>query len=93
VKEKHFTQQVCVCAAHANLLCAKSSAETGIKMIQNEELPIGFTMALAQHSDALNHFSHLSQEQQDRVVEGAKKVESKQEMRSYVENMFHNDFH
>ncbi len=27
VKEKHFTQQVCVCAAHANLLCAKSSAE------------------------------------------------------------------
>jgi len=27
VKEKHFTQQVCICAAHANLLCAKNSPE------------------------------------------------------------------
>ncbi len=27
MKEKHFTQQVCICAAHANLLCAKNSPE------------------------------------------------------------------
>ena len=38
-------------------------------MINNEELPIGFTMALAQHSDALNHFSHLSDAEQKQVID------------------------
>lgn len=36
-------------------------------MIKNEELPIGFTMELAQHSDILNRFAQLpKQEQEDR---------------------------
>ncbi|MFA9463244.1 MAG: hypothetical protein ACERKN_03020 [Velocimicrobium sp.] len=62
-------------------------------MIRNEELPIGFTMTLAQHSDALNHFSHLSEGEKERVIEGAKHVESKEEMRSYVENIFRDTFY
>lgn len=62
-------------------------------MINNEELPMGFTMALAQHSDALSHFSRLSKDEQDHVVEGAKQVKSKNEMRSYVESMFNDQFH
>lgn len=57
-------------------------------MINNEELPIGFTMALAQHSDALNRFSHLSKEEQEKVISEARQKHSKNEMRSYVENMF-----
>ena len=57
-------------------------------MIDNEELPIGFTMALAQHSDALNHFSHLSKAGQEKVINGAKEKHSREEMRDYVENMF-----
>lgn len=57
-------------------------------MIDNEELPIGFTMALAQHSDALNHFSHLSKAEQEKVINGAKEKHSREEMRDYVENMF-----
>ena len=57
-------------------------------MIDNEELPIGFTMALAQHSDALNHFSHLSKAEQVKVINGAKEKHSREEMRDYVENMF-----
>ena len=57
-------------------------------MIKNEELPIGFTMALAQHSDALNHFSHLSKEEQEKVFEEAKQKHSHEAMRNYVENMF-----
>lgn len=57
-------------------------------MIDNEELPIGFTMALAQHSDALNHFSHLSKAEQEKVINGAKEKHSREEMRNYVENMF-----
>lgn len=59
-------------------------------MIKNEELPIGFTMELAMHSDALNRFSKLSKPEQDALVEGARQVHSREEMRSYVESMFKN---
>lgn len=57
-------------------------------MIHNNELPIGFTMELAQHSDILNQFAMLSKEEQDSIVDGARHVTSHNEMRAYVENMF-----
>ena len=57
-------------------------------MINNEELPIGFTMELAMHSDALTHFSALSKPEQDSIVDGARNINSKQEMRDYVESIF-----
>lgn len=57
-------------------------------MIQNDELPIGFTMELAMHSDALNRFAGLSSQEQEQIVNGARTIESRQEMRSYVEHMF-----
>ena len=57
-------------------------------MIDNNELPLGFTMELAQHSDILNQFSKLSKEEQASIVSGAKQVKSRGEMRSYVENLF-----
>lgn len=57
-------------------------------MIDNRELPIGFTMELAQHSDALNQFAKLSRQEQNTLIEGAKQVRSRDEMRNYVENMF-----
>ncbi|MGN0399357.1 MAG: hypothetical protein ACI4EO_04445 [Blautia sp.] len=53
-------------------------------MIQNEELPIGFTMELAMHGDILRRFSELSSlEQAD-----ARQVKSRDGMRKYVESMF-----
>lgn len=57
-------------------------------MIDNQELPIGFTMELAQHSDILNQFARLPKERQDSIVDGARHVNSRSEMRHYVENMF-----
>lgn len=57
-------------------------------MINNEELPIGFTMELAQHSDVLNRFSRLSQAEQESVIAGARNVSSRNEMRNYVESIF-----
>lgn len=57
-------------------------------MIDNRELPIGFTMELAQHSDVLNQFAKLPRQEQDILIEGAKQVRSRDEMRNYVENMF-----
>lgn len=59
-----------------------------IFLINNRELPIGFTMELAQHSDSLIHFSKLSKEEQDAVIEGAKQAHSHEDMRNYVENLF-----
>lgn len=57
-------------------------------MIDNRELPIGFTMELAQHSDVLNRFSQLSDSERESVIEGARQVQSRDEMRSYVESIF-----
>ena len=59
-----------------------------MNMIDNDELPIGFTMELAMHSDALNRFAGLSKPEQEKIVNGARTIESRQEMRNYVENMF-----
>jgi len=59
-----------------------------INMIENNELPIGFTMELAQHSDILNRFASLPEAQRDAIVDGARSIESRQEMRNYVESMF-----
>ncbi|WP_099468446.1 hypothetical protein [Konateibacter massiliensis] len=56
-------------------------------MINNEELPIGFTMELALHSDVLNQFSKLPKSKQDELIEGARNIKSKEAMQSYVSNM------
>lgn len=57
-------------------------------MISNEELPIGFTMELAQHSDVLNQFSKLSKAEQNSIIDKAREVQSREEMREYVESLF-----
>ncbi|MBQ3601196.1 MAG: hypothetical protein II992_08375 [Lachnospiraceae bacterium] len=57
-------------------------------MIHNHELPIGFTMELAQHSHILNQFAGLPKEEQEAIIEGAKQASSRSEMQNYVENMF-----
>lgn len=60
-------------------------------MIDNRELPIGFTMELAQHSDILNQFAALPKDTQDLIIDGAKHMDSHNAMRNYVENMFRED--
>lgn len=57
-------------------------------MIDNHDLPIGFTMELAQHSDILNRFARLSESERKRLVDGARTADSREEMRNYVEHMF-----
>lgn len=56
-------------------------------MIDNSELPIGFTMELAQHSDILNQFASMPKDKQDQIIEGARQVKSREEMRNYVESI------
>lgn len=59
-----------------------------MEVIDNQELPIGFTMELAQHSDVLNRFSGLSEAEQKSVIDQARLVQSREEMRQFVESMF-----
>lgn len=72
---------------HKFLLNAHSIHEV-IVMIDNRELPIGFTMELAQHSDILNKLAQLPESEQKSIIHGARQVKSRNEMRNYVENMF-----
>lgn len=57
-------------------------------MIDNSDLPIGFTMELAQHSDILNRFAGLPESQRNSIIDGARSVDSRDEMRNYVESIF-----
>lgn len=57
-------------------------------MIDNQDLPIGFMMELAEHPDVLNQFAKLQEEEQTPIIDGARNVSSRGEMRSYVENIF-----
>lgn len=57
-------------------------------MINNEDLPIGFTMELAIHSDTLNYFSQLPKDEQESVIQKARGIKSRDEMRNYVESLF-----
>ena len=57
-------------------------------MINNEELPVGFTMELAQHSDILARFSQLPEKEQQSVISQARNVQSREEMRNLVESIF-----
>ena len=58
-----------------------------INYIDNDELPIGFTKELALHSDILNKFAHMDKARQEQIVNGARTVNSRDEMRNYVESI------
>lgn len=57
-------------------------------MINNEELPVGFTMELAKHSDILAHYSQLPKSEQQSIISQARNVQSREEMRNLVESIF-----
>lgn len=57
-------------------------------MMDNQEIPIGFLMELAEHPQVLNYFSQLSDAEQHDAVEGSRQMHSRGEMRAYVESSF-----
>ena len=54
---------------------------------QEQEMAVGFLMELARHPEQLNRFSNLSREEQTQISEGARKMETKDAMRNYVEQI------
>lgn len=51
------------------------------------ELPIGFSFSLAQNPDAMQNFAKLSKDEQDGIVQKARSVTSKKEMRALVNSL------
>ena len=55
--------------------------------MKRDEMPIGFSFVLAQNPDAMQKFAMLSEEKKKEVINGTHSIQSKQEMRDYVNNI------
>ncbi len=55
--------------------------------VDGNGIPLGFGMALAQNSDAMNYFSYLDEQKKKEVINNCHGVKSKNEMRQYVSNL------
>lgn len=51
------------------------------------EIPMGFGMALAENSSAMQYFASLSDEQQQAVIAHTHQIRSKKEMQAYVRSL------
>lgn len=56
-----------------------------------KELPLGLGMALMQNADAFFYFSNLDGQKQDKIIDGAKRIKSRTEMKSYVSGLIATD--
>ena len=52
-----------------------------------DDIPVGFAMSLAQDQKALDVFSQLDDERKRQIIERARTIRSKQEMRDYIANL------
>ena len=51
------------------------------------KVPIGFGMALAQNTEAMNHYARLPEDQKQSILDRAHKVLSEQEMYALVASL------
>ena len=52
--------------------------------MEQQQLPVGFSMALAQHPEAMAHFTSLSESEQQAIIDGTRSIQSREEMQTYV---------
>ncbi|MDD3194050.1 MAG: hypothetical protein PHE47_09470 [Oscillospiraceae bacterium] len=52
------------------------------------DLPMGFSMLLAQDAKAMSQFAGLPEEEQQAVIDGARHIHSRAEMESYIRRLF-----
>lgn len=55
--------------------------------MKREEMPVGFSMALAQNPEAMQKFALLSEDKKNQIIDGIHSVGSKQEMHEYVNKL------
>ena len=54
---------------------------------EGADMPLGFGMALAQNTLAMEAFSGMSREEQKQILSKVPQIQSKAEMRSYVDSL------
>lgn len=55
--------------------------------MDKKDMPMGFAMALAMNTDAMQKFSMLSEEEKQRIIKGTHSVMSREEMHQYVNSL------
>ncbi len=55
--------------------------------MKQDEMPIGFAMALAMNPQAMQKFATLSEAQKQQIIAGTHTVKSKEEMHRYVDSL------
>ncbi len=55
--------------------------------MKRDEMPVGFSMALAQNPEAMQKFAMLSESEKKQIIDGTHSVKSKQEMHEYVNKL------
>lgn len=58
-----------------------------MKIINNNEIPIGFGMELAKNSTAMSTFASMPEQMRQGIIEGSRNIQSKQEMEQYVNSI------
>lgn len=58
-----------------------------MSLLNNDEIPLGLGMALAQNMDAMRVFSSLSESSRQSVIDRSRQVNSKQEMEHLVSGL------
>lgn len=61
-----------------------------MNLLNDDELPIGFGMALAKDSKAMNAFSALNKSEKDSIIEKSKQIKSKREMEQFTSSLYQN---
>lgn len=61
-----------------------------MEILGNHEIPIGFSMALAKDSNAMNAFSTLSEEKRQQLIESSRQIQTKKDMESFVNQISQN---
>ncbi len=56
-------------------------------IINNSDIPMGFSMALSKNLDAMDYFSSVCAEKQQQIINGTHNIRSKKEMNEYVKNI------
>lgn len=58
-----------------------------MNILNNDEIPVGLSMALAENLRAMERFSNMEEREQQNFIDQCKSVKSKQEMRSLVSGL------
>ena len=64
-----------------------SLQQYGGGIMQKNEMPVGFAMALAMNPDAMQKFSLMSEAQKQEIIAGVHMIGSKEEMQRYVNSL------